>query len=320
MAMVDKACLGNITGVTEFQLLGFQTRPELKPFLFTVFLTIYILTVIGNILIIVVVSADSHLHSPMYFFLVNLSFVEVWYTTAIAPLMLSGLLTEGSPISFSGCISQFHISAFLVTTECFLLTVMAYDRYVAICRPLHYVVLMGQQLCLQLAFAAWMTGFLSTAITSLFLCMLQFDRLSLIDHFFCDFGSLIKAACSDTSLVEMEVFVISSLITSVSLLVIIASYIHIISDILKIPSSQGRHRAFSTCSSHLAVVVTYFGTLISIYVVPAKGQALNLNKALSPLYTAATPLFNPIVYTLRNKDVQKSLRTFSLRRTSMLKN
>ncbi|XP_069098288.1 olfactory receptor 11A1-like [Pleurodeles waltl] len=319
ISLTSKLCLENVTGVTEFLLLGFQMLPQLKPFLFIMFFTIYLLTVTGNLLIVVTVSTHAHLHSPMYFFLANLSFVEVWYTTSIVPPMLSGMLTGGIMISPSSCISQFHISGGLVTSECFLLTMMAYDRYVAICYPLHYAKLMGQSHCIMLTLSAWVAAFLLSSITSILLSMLQFSRNTFIDHFFCDFNSIVNAACSDTSVVEMEVFVVSSIISSVSLILIIVSYLYIIAAILRIPSERGRHRAFSTCSSHLAVVSTFFGTLIIIYVAPTNGQNLNINKAFSLLYTVATPLLNPIVYTLRNKDIRDALKKRSLRNVVFLK-
>ncbi|XP_069460934.1 olfactory receptor 11L1-like [Ambystoma mexicanum] len=306
-------CLGNATGVTEFLLLGFQVLPEVQPVLFTAFLIIYIITVAGNVLIVVMVSVDVRLHSPMYFFLGNLSFLEIWYPTTTVPTMIAGILTGGRRVSYAGCISQFYFFVSFAATECFLLTVMAYDRYVAICFPLHYTVLMEKKLCLKLVLSAWAGGFSPPVITIVLLCRLRFIGSQEIDHFFCEFAPLLKITCSETSVIEMYVFIIAASILSVPFSLIIISYAYIMSAILKIPSAVGRHRTFSTCSSHLTVVIIYFGTLITIYVSPTTGRYLNLNKALSLLYTVATPLMNPIIYALRNKEIQNTLsKTFRM--------
>ncbi|XP_069460923.1 olfactory receptor 11L1-like [Ambystoma mexicanum] len=304
----SKRCLGNATGVTEFLLLGFQVLPEVQPVLFMAFLIIYILTVAGNVLIVVMVSVDVRLHSPMYFFLGNLSFLEIWYPTTTVPTMIAGILTRGRVISFAGCISQFYFFVSFAGTECFLLTVMAYDRYVAICFPLHYTVLMGRWLCLKLVLSAWAAGFTPPLVTVFLLCRLHFFGGMEIDHFFCEFAPLLKATCSDSSVVQMYVFALSASILSIPFIFIIISYAYIMSAILRIPSAVGRHRAFSTCSSHLTVVIIYFGTLIAIYVSPSIGHYSNLSKVLSLLYTVATPLMNPVIYALRNKEIQNTLR------------
>ncbi|XP_069089349.1 olfactory receptor 6F1-like [Pleurodeles waltl] len=291
-----------------FFLLGFQTHSVLNPLIFLFFLTIYMLTVAGNILILIIISTDMRLHSPMYFFLGNLAALEIWYITTVYPTLLGAQVGEGIVIARHGCIIQFILFSWFTGSECFLLTVMAYDRYVAICLPLHYTTLMDKQLCVQLATTTWMLGLIISVINGVFLCALEFPHLNEVDHFFCDLAPLIKDACSDTSQIELEVFLFSFLVVSAPFLLVIISYVYIISAILKIPSTAGKQRAFSTCSSHLTIVIAYFGILTLVYMVPSANQAFNLNKAFSLLYTVGTPLFNPIVYSLRNKEIREVLK------------
>ncbi|XP_069098273.1 olfactory receptor 1468-like [Pleurodeles waltl] len=291
----------------EFVLLGFQILPKLQPFFFVTFLLIYISTMTGNILIIAVVFTDSRLHSPMYFFLANLSFLEACYSTTIIPTILGGLLAKENTLSFEACMTQFYFFTSFVSSECLLLTVMAYDRYAAICFPLHYTMLMDPQRCLQLALCAWIPSYVIGLVTDSLVCSLCFLAHNEIDHFFCDYEPLLKAACSDTYLVQNVTFIMSFLVTSIPFLLIIVSYSYIIASILKMSSTTRRYAAFSTCSSHLIVVVAYFGTLIGLYVLPTSGQPINLKKTLSLLYTVATPLLNPIIYTLRNRDIKETL-------------
>ncbi|XP_078496712.1 olfactory receptor 11L1-like [Lissotriton helveticus] len=301
-------CLENLSIVTEFQLLGFQVLPELQTLIFLIFLILYTLTVSGNVMIVLIVYTNNRLHSPMYFFLGNLSFLEIWYTTNFVPTLLGSLLVEGSTLSFRTCITQCCIFGWLVSTECFLLTIMAYDRYVAICNPFHYHTVMSQWLCIQLVVSAWMAGLINTSVTGFLLGGLKFIGKYKVEHFFCDLTSLLQATCSDTTLVEMEIFIMSIIVLSIPLTLIIVSYAYIIVAILRIPSLTGRQKAFSTCSSHLAVVITYFLTLTVIYMVPTRGHSFNLNKALSLLYTVVTPMANPIIYTFRNKEMKEALR------------
>ncbi|XP_069460892.1 olfactory receptor 11A1-like [Ambystoma mexicanum] len=306
--MATTECLRNATHVEEFLLLGLHILPEWKPVLFVVFLTIYLITVAGNSLIVVTVSASHHLHSPMYFFLCNFSFLEIFYSTCTAPIMLSGLLKEGATISFAGCLMQFYLFIGLLTSECFLLTVMAYDRYNAICFPLHYTTLMERRLCLMLVVGSWLWGFAPAFPTVILLFRLHFSGRYEIDHFFCDFEPLLKTACSDTSSIRVYAFVMSFIVLPIPFLLIIVSYAFIISAILKIPSATGRRKAFSTCSSHLAVVTTFFGPLIAIYATPTVESSRTLIKGLSLLYCVATPLLNPFIYTLRNTEIRETWR------------
>ncbi|XP_078525090.1 olfactory receptor 6B9-like [Lissotriton helveticus] len=304
--MAPANCLENVTSNNKFLILGLQVVPKLKPFLFLLFITIYMLTVVGNSLIVATVSISKRLYSPMYFFLGNLSFLEVWYPTTTAPSLLSGLLVDVISFSLVSCLMQFYFFGSLLTSECFLLTVMAYDRYNAICFPLHYSTLMHHAFCVKLVAGAWVGGFTFPLVTVNLLQRLQFSGENVIDHFSCEYGSLLKAACSETSYIEVYAFIVSFLILSVPFLLIILSYVYIMSAILKIPSATGRNKAFSTCSSHLAVISIYFGPLIAIYATPKTESSLNLNKALSVLYTVATPLLNPIIYTLRNKEIRET--------------
>ncbi|XP_078502515.1 olfactory receptor 11A1-like [Lissotriton helveticus] len=311
--LIKLECLDNATTYTQFLLIGFQVLPWIEPLLFLIFLTIYMLTITSNALIIGTVSVSGNLHSPMYFFLANLSCLEVWYTSCIVPTILGGLSTQALTIPFDGCLLQFFVFCWLTTTECFLISAMAYDRYVAICRPLHYKRIMDWHVCFEMASVTWAAGLMGSAITVFLMCQLRFPHTGKIDHFFCDLLPLIKAACSDTNRIRMEAFVFAIMVLSLPCLLVIVSYVHIITAILRIPSTSGRRTAFSTCSSHLIVVITYFGILILVYMVPTADHFLNLNKALSLLYTVGTPVFNPIVYTLRNRQFRKAFKKLLVR-------
>ncbi|XP_078539462.1 olfactory receptor 5P55-like [Lissotriton helveticus] len=308
MNMTNMVCSGNGTSATEFIFLGFQIPPFAKMVLFVLFLIIYIFTVAGNVLIIVTVSSNEHLHSPMYFFLVVLSLVEIGYTTSIFPILLGTLIMGKIIISFAGCLTQFVCIAFLACNESFLLTLMAYDRYVAICHPLHYSTIMSLRLRITLITSALIASVVYSFGGTFLVFTLKFSGQNEIDHFFCDFAPILKVACSDVSLAETEFFVAALIVTSIPLTLIIVSYVYIISTILQIPSDTGRQKAFSTCSSHISVVIIYFGTLIIVYGIPKSVYSLNQSKALSLLYTVATPFINPIIYTLRNKDIKESLK------------
>ncbi|XP_044840964.1 olfactory receptor 1020-like [Mauremys mutica] len=298
----------NQTYIIEFILLGFGDRPELQYCLFLLFLVVYIVTVVGNILIIALVVADQHLHTPMYFFLGNLSCLETCYTSTILPRVLASLLTGDRTISFCGCIVQFYFFGFLAATECCLLAAMSYDRYLAIRKPLHYAALMNGRFCLQLAAGSWMNGFLTTTIITCLMSQLYFCGPNEINHFLCDFTPVIKLSCSDTSLIKLATLIFSSIDTLPPFLLTLASYVCIISTILKIPSTTGRQKAFSTCSSHLMVVTIFYGTVIIVYMLPDTDTLRDLNKVFSVFYTVLTPLANPLIYSLRNKEIKEALR------------
>ncbi|XP_046528969.1 olfactory receptor 10A4-like [Equus quagga] len=298
----------NMTQVSEFILLGLGDLHGLQFLLFGVFLVIYVMTLISNIVILTVVSTDHSLHTPMYFFLGHFSCLEISYTTTIEPTMLRTLLTAHVPISFPGCACQFYFFAALVATECFFLAVMSYDRYIAICNPLHYSTIMDHCGCLQLAGASWVAGFVAPILLMVFIFRLTFCAANEIDHFFCDLKPIMKLACTDTQVAEIISFICTSLFALGPFLLNLASYTCIISTILRIPSITGKQRAFSTCSSHLTVVCLYYGTLGIVYGFPSGPQDEDLLKLLSLLYTVLTPALNPIIYTLRNKDVKVALR------------
>uniref|UniRef100_A0A8C3SW64 Olfactory receptor n=1 Tax=Chelydra serpentina TaxID=8475 RepID=A0A8C3SW64_CHESE len=288
----------------EFILLGFGNVTELQPLLFLLFLVIFIVTVAGNILIVTLVVADRHLHTPMYFFLGNLSCLEICYTSTLLPRLLDSLLTGDRTISVKGCIVQMYFFGILTATESLLLVAMSYDRYLAIRNPLRYAALMNGRACCQLVAGSWISSF----IGYIFLFESTFCDSKEIDHFFCDISPVIKLSCGDTQTVELLTLIVSAIGTSVPCLLVLISYIHIIATILRIPSTTGRQKAFSTCSAHLIVVIVYYGTLITVYVVPTANSHKVLHKLFSVFYTVLTPMINPVIYSLRNKEVNESLR------------
>ncbi|XP_039353562.1 olfactory receptor 2AP1-like [Mauremys reevesii] len=305
MAGLEK---GNHTLITEFLLVGFETLPELQITLFVVFFIIYLATIAGNLLLILTVWTDHHLHTPMYFFLSNLSFLETGYVSNIIPRLLVSLATGDKTISLLGCFLQLFVFSFLGATECFLLTGMSYDRYLAICNPLHYASNMSPRFSFLLAFASWALGFVAPSFTVIMASLLPFCGPREINHFFCDLTAVLKLPCTSTSLIEITALISASTISMIPFILTITSYIYVILTILRIPSTTGRKKAFSTCSSHLIVVSTFYGALIIMYVAPSGNQSLDFNKVFSLLYTVVTPMFNPIVYSLRNQEVKVALR------------
>ncbi|XP_067417468.1 olfactory receptor 6F1-like [Emydura macquarii macquarii] len=299
---------GNQTSIMGFILLGFGNFHELQILLFPLFLVIYVVTMAGNTAIVVLVVADQHLHTPMYFFLGNLSCLETCYTSAILPRMLASLLSGDKTISFAGCLIQFDIVGSLLCTECCLLSAMSYDRYLAICKPLHYTACMNSGFSLQLAVGSWLSGFAVGTITTCWVSQQIFCGPNKIDHFFCDYTPLIKLSCSDTTQMVLVFFLISCIFVLPPFLLTLISYTCIISAILRIPSSTGRQKAFSTCSSHLIMVTVFYGTLIIVYVLPDTAALRDLNKVFSIFYTMLTPMVNPLIYSLRNKEVKEALR------------
>ncbi|XP_050791912.1 olfactory receptor 5V1-like [Gopherus flavomarginatus] len=305
---MEKAEGRNQTPIMEFILLGFGNVPEMQPLLFLVFLVIYIVTVSGNILIIALVVTDQHLHTPMYFFLGNLSCLEACYASTILPRLLTGLVTGERTISVKGCIAQLYFFGILSATECLLLTAMSYDRYLAICNPLRYAALMNARVCFQLVAGSWISSFLGCTIVNIFLFQSTFCDSKEIDHFFCDFSPMIKLSCGHNQTLQLVTFTIAAIGTFVPFLLTLTSYICIITTILRIPSATGRQKTFSTCSSHLIVVTVFYGTLITVYVVPTANTPKVLQKIFSVFYAVLTPMINPIIYSLRNKEVNESLR------------
>ncbi|XP_053308786.1 olfactory receptor 11A1-like [Spea bombifrons] len=297
----------NQTSVLEFKLLGFGKLQSLKIPLFCLFLTIYLAIMTGNLLIISLVLSSQSLRSPMYFFLSHLSACDVLCTTNIIPNMLHVIFLEVVPIPVTHCMIQFYIFGSSTSTESFLLTVMSYDRYLAICYPLHYFSIMDFRLRLNLAFGSWLLGFAATLIPGLLISTFKFCGPNVIDHFFCDLAPFLSLTCSENaSMVETKIIVFSLPVILFPFLFIMATYGSIFITILRIPTTMDRQKAFSTCSSHLIIVCTYYGTLIIVYMVPSNGHYSNVNKALSLLYIVVTPLFNPLVYSLRNKEIHSA--------------
>ncbi|XP_073403002.1 olfactory receptor 10A7-like [Dendrobates tinctorius] len=298
--------MNNLT--VEFFLLGFQNDPHLIYFFFCFFLMLYCATICGNLLIITLVSTSKNLHTPMYFFISHLSISDIMLTTDIVPNMFHILLKNGMYITVNRCITQFYFFSASGVFECFLLTVMSYDRYVAICKPLHYMSTMTSDHCVVLAAMCWVLSLSIALMDCITISMLTFCGPNIIDHFFCDLSPLLERACSSTYAIELEVFIMCFLILFIPLTVIIISYINIIITILQFQSNISRQKAFSTCSSHLIVVSFFYFTLLSVYLFPKGEETLNFSKFLSLLYTVFTPLINPIIYSLRNKDIKKSLQ------------
>ncbi|XP_065271321.1 olfactory receptor 6N1-like [Emys orbicularis] len=294
----------NQTVIMEFILLGFGDLPDLQILLF---LIIYLATVAGNTLIVALVVADHHFHTPMYFFLGNLSCLETCYTSTILPRLLISLLTGDKTMSVSGCIIQLYFFGSLACTECYLLAAMSYDRYLAICKPLHYSTLMNIRICLQLAAASWLNGCLAVIILISFLSQVLFCSPNEIDHFYCDVMPLMELSCSDTRLIILVDFILACVFILPPFLLTLTSYVCIIATILRIPSTTGRKKAFSTCSSHLIVVTIFYGTLIVVYMLPKRDTLGDLKKVLSLCYTVLTPLVNPLIYSLRNREVKEAL-------------
>ncbi|XP_004648352.1 olfactory receptor 6F1-like [Octodon degus] len=298
------------TTVTEFIFLGFPGSPSLQLTLFVAFLSIYLLSLMGNSLIIFIVLMDSTLQTPMYIFLGNLSFLEVWYTTATVPKLLATCLSKAVTISVSGCIAQLYFFFSLGATECILLAAMAYDRYVAICSPLRYSLLMNSQICLRFTSGSWVGGFFAPLPTTIFISHLNFCGPQKINHFFCDSDPVFKLSCSDTFFVEVLGYTCTSVVILSSFLLTISSYGNIVATVIRLSSQEARKKTFSTCASHLTVVTIYYGTIIFAYVRPPAKYNFTIGKVVSVFYCVVTPLVNPLIYTLRNQEVKKAFRKF----------
>ncbi|XP_074087905.1 olfactory receptor 10AG1-like [Macrotis lagotis] len=298
----------NISMVMEFILLGFSDLPSLQGFLFGIFLTIYTSILVGNGLIIVITKVTAALQTPMYFFLGNFSFLEICYTSVTMPRMLSDLWTQKKSISLIACAVQLGFLLILGGTECLFLTVMAYDRYVAICKPLYYPLIMNPQKCNQLVTGAWVIGIPIQIAQTWQIFSLSFCGSNKLNHVFCDIVPILKLACGDTSMSELSVFCGAIIFVTFPALLIFWSYNNIIKTILKLPSAMGRRKAFSTCSSHLIVVGLFYGSAIIVYLRPKSSHSPEVDKVLALFYTIVTPLFNPLIYSLRNRDVIAAIK------------
>nr|XP_005314533.2 olfactory receptor 5W2-like [Chrysemys picta bellii] len=305
MTLMEK---GNRSEVTEFILSGLTDRPEMQVPLFGVFLVIYGITLVGNGGMILLIMIDPQLHTPMYFFLSNLSFCDLCYSSIVSPKMLLNFLGERKSISYTACAVQLYLSIAFGDIECLLLAVMAYDRYVAICNPLLYTVTMSRQLCKVLVAGVYAVGFVDSMIHTCFIFRLSFCSSNIINHFFCDIPPLLALSCSDTSINEILIFVFMSCIIVSIIVTVLLSYVYIISTILQIHSAEGRHKAFSTCTFHLTTVVLLFGTLFYMYFRPTSSYSMDTDKVASVFYMAVIPMLNPLIYSLRNTEVKDALR------------
>ncbi|XP_016278345.1 olfactory receptor 10AG1-like [Monodelphis domestica] len=298
----------NFTVVVEFILLGFSDLPKIQGVLFGIFLIMYMTILLGNTLIIIITKTDPSLQTPMYFFLGNFSFLEICYTSVTLPRMMMNLWTKKRNISFLNCALQLCFLLMLGGAECLLLAVMAYDRYVAICKPLYYSLIMNSKVCIQLVVASWISAMPIVIGQTYQIFSLPFCGSNKLNHLFCDMPPLLKLACGDKFMNEFSIYADAVVFAMVPFLLILGSYIKIITTILEMPSTTGRYKAFSTCSSHLIVVALFFGSAIITYSIPKSNNMSGMDKVLSLFYTIVIPMFNPMIYSLRNKDVIAALK------------
>ncbi|CAK6443351.1 unnamed protein product [Pipistrellus nathusii] len=298
----------NYTEVTGFILLGLTTDPQWQVVLFMFLLANYMLSVAANLIIIALTLSDPHLQSPMYFFLRNFSFLEILFTSVCIPKFLVSLVTGNTTISYNGCVTQLFFFILLGVTEFYFLAAMSYDRYVAICKPLHYTAIMSSKVCMLLVFGSWFIGLLIICPPIILLLQLDFCASNIIDHFFCDSSPILQLSCTDTRFLELMAFSLAVVTIMVSLTLVTLSYAYIIWTILRIPSRRQRKKAFSTCSSHLVVVSLSYASCIFTYIKPSARERVTLSKGVAVLNTSVAPLLNPFIYTLRNQQVKQAFR------------
>ncbi|XP_029800629.1 putative olfactory receptor 2B8 [Suricata suricatta] len=303
----------NGSSFTGFILLGFSDRPQLERVLFVVLLIFYLLTLLGNTTIIALSRLDPRLHTPMYFFLSNLSFLDLCYTTSTVPQLLVHLRGADKSISFGGCVAQLFVSLGLGCTECILLGVMAFDRYAAVCRPLHYMVIMHPRLCALMASVSWFFSFMYSALQTVLIFLIPLCGRNKIDHFFCEVPPLLKLACVDTTVYESEILFFSMIFLFIPVALIMFSYVRIVRAVLRIKSAAGQRKVFRTCGSHLTVVSLFYGTAIYAYLQPSRNHSQEQGKFISLFYTIVTPMVNPFIYTLRNKEVAGAMKKVLLK-------
>ncbi|XP_040821884.1 olfactory receptor 7A10-like [Ochotona curzoniae] len=300
--------LRNQTPFAEFLLLGFSEDPTLHPFIFGLFLSMYLVTVSGNLLIVLAILSDTHLHTPMYFFLSNLSLVDICFTSTTVPKMLVNIQMQSQAISYAGCITQMFFFIIFAVLDDFLLGVMAYDRFVAICHPLHYIVIMTPWLCVQLVLLCWVIGVLHALFNSLLVLRLSFCTHLEIPHFFCEINQVVHSACSDTFLNDIMMYFAAVLLAGGPLALILYSYSMIVSSIRAMSSTQGKYKAFSTCSSHLLSISLFYGTSIGVYLSANAAPSSASTATASVMYTVVTPMLNPFIYSLRNTEMKRALK------------
>ncbi|NXS63310.1 OR6B1 protein, partial [Brachypteracias leptosomus] len=309
----------NSTQVHMFLLLGFPALADLHVLFSVVVLLTYILTVLENVVIIALIKTNCELYKPMYFFLGHLSFIEVLYISVTIPKFLANFIAEDRSISLVGCLTQLFFFSSFMCTECVLLSAMAYDRYLAICQPLHYLVMMTHQKCICLVIVSWFSGFSVSLIKITFISQLKFCGPHVINHFFCDISPVLNLSCTDMSVAEMVDFILALFILLVPLFITVVSYLLIIMTILHIPNTQSKKKAFSTCSSHLTVVTIFFSATLFMYARPKKIDPFDFNKLVSAVYTIVTPILNPFIYCLRNQEVKRALKKAFCEKTGLSK-
>ncbi|KAM8960657.1 olfactory receptor 5AU1 [Pelodytes ibericus] len=312
VAATGKMNWTNATIDTDFTLAGLSSDHRVQYFLFVIFLLLYLLSVCGNITIMMTIWMERKLHTPMYFFLGNLSFLDIFYSSVTVPKMLISLLGGSNEISYKGCMTQLYFYVSCCSTECLLLSIMGFDRYVAICNPMHYTITMNKSMCLQLAIGLWLIGFTTSIIHTVFTARLPFCDSHMIPHFFCDIPPMLKLSCSDTFMNKILILTAGGFLGLSSFVLTLVSYVQIISAILKIHTKVGRSKTFSTCGSHLVVVLLFFGSISFMYMRPTSNTSMEQDQLVSLLYAVVTPALNPIIYTLRNKEVKRAFKkTFS---------
>ncbi|XP_070084668.1 olfactory receptor family 9 subfamily G member 4 isoform X1 [Equus caballus] len=298
--------VGNRTTLTEFILVGFSANPQWQLILFGIFLTLYLITLSGNMTLVILIHINSHLHTPMYFFIGNLSFLDFWYTSVYTPKILAICISEDKRISLAGCGAQLFFSCVVAYTECYLLAVMAYDRHMAICNPLLYSSTMSSSLCTGLVAGSYVGGLLNAIAHTANTFCLSFCDENIIDHFFCDAPPLVKMSCTETHVYEKVLLGVVGFTVLSSILAILISYFNILLAILRIQTASGRYKAFSTCASHLVSVMLFYGSLLFMYSRPSSSYSLEKDKVAALFYTVVNPLLNPLIYSMRNKDVKEA--------------
>ncbi|XP_013804821.2 olfactory receptor 5T17-like [Apteryx mantelli] len=302
--------------VTEFILLGLTDNPTVQVMLFVFFLMVYSITLVCNMGMVILINIDPRLHTPMYFFVSSLSFLDICYSSVIAPNTLINFIKEGKVISLGGCAAQMFLFIGLGTTECFLLAAMAYDRYVAICNPLLYPLIMCPKVCVPLVAGSYTLGLLHSLVHTYFTFSLSFCGSNEINHFFCAITPLLALSCSGTHLSELLIFNLAGMVEVSTILSVLVSYAYILATVLRIRSAGGRNKAFSTCASHLTVVMIFHGTILLLHFRPSSSYSLDQDKVISVFYTMVTPMLNPLIYGLRNKEVKAALRGFLERKST----
>ncbi|XP_036596718.1 olfactory receptor 1361-like [Trichosurus vulpecula] len=307
----------NYSRVSEFILLGLSDQPEQKRFMFLVFLIMYLITGLGNLLIILAIRTDSRLDTPMYFFLSNLSLVDICYTSTTIPKMLVNYISGNKVILYVSCLAQVFFFSWFAAIDSILLASMAYDRYMAICAPLHYTMAMTPRVCVLLVAVCWFWACANALTHTILLTQLSFCGHTEIPHFFCDLNVVIRLSCSDTFINDLVIYTVGGLTAVIPFIGILISYIHIFVAVLRIPSAQGKWKVFSTCGSHLTVVCLFYGTIIGVYFNPTSAHTTQQDTVAAVMYTVVTPMLNPFIYSLRNKDMKGALRMLLTRKPSL---